>query len=68
VQHLAALELAPSAVALVGDSLDDLAAARTVGAGCVLYDGGSHHRHALEATGSPVVDTLTAAVAAARPG
>jgi phosphoglycolate phosphatase-like HAD superfamily hydrolase len=52
-------------VVLVGDSLDDLAAARAVGAGCVLYDGGSHHRHALEATGSPVVDTLTAALAAA---
>jgi hypothetical protein len=28
----------------------------------VLYDGGSHHRDALEATGVPVVDTLTAAV------
>jgi phosphoglycolate phosphatase-like HAD superfamily hydrolase len=65
VEHLAALELAPRAVVLVGDSLDDLAAARAVGAGCVLYDGGSHHRHALEATGSPVVDTLTAALAVA---
>jgi phosphoglycolate phosphatase-like HAD superfamily hydrolase len=66
VEHLAGLELAPAAVVLVGDSLDDLAAARAVGAGCVLYDGGSHHRHALEATGVPVVDTLTAALAAAR--
>jgi hypothetical protein len=28
----------------------------------VLYDGGTHHRHVLEATGAPVVDTLTAAV------
>jgi phosphoglycolate phosphatase-like HAD superfamily hydrolase len=64
--HLAALEVEPSAVVLVGDSLDDLAAARAVGARCVLYDGGSHHRHALEATGVPVVDTLTAALAAAR--
>jgi phosphoglycolate phosphatase-like HAD superfamily hydrolase len=52
-------------VLLVGDSLDDLAAARAVGARCVLYDGGSHHRSALEATGVPVVDTLTAALAAA---
>ena len=67
VQHLAALELVPSAVVLVGDALDDLAAARAVGAGCVLYDGGSHHRQALEATGSPVVDSLTDAVAAAQP-
>jgi phosphoglycolate phosphatase-like HAD superfamily hydrolase len=65
VAHLAALELPPQKVVLVGDSLDDLAAARAVGARCVLYDGGSHHRHALEATGAPVVDTLTAALAAA---
>jgi phosphoglycolate phosphatase-like HAD superfamily hydrolase len=64
VEHLAALELEPAAVVLVGDSLDDLAAARAVGAGCVLYDGGSHHRHALEATGAPVVDSLTDALAA----
>ena len=67
VKHLAALELEPSAVVLVGDSLDDLAAARAVGAGCVLYDGGSHHRHALEATGVPVVDRLTDALAAVQP-
>jgi phosphoglycolate phosphatase-like HAD superfamily hydrolase len=65
--HLAALEVEASAALLVGDTLDDLAAARAVGARCVLYDGGSHHRHALEATGVPVVDTLTDAVAAARP-
>src|SRR5919197_1465839 len=67
VAHLAALEVEPSAAALVGDSIDDLEAARAVGAACVLYDGGSHHRHALEATGVPVVDTLSAAVAAALP-
>jgi phosphoglycolate phosphatase-like HAD superfamily hydrolase len=62
VAHLEALEVEASAALLVGDSLDDLAAARAVGARCVLYDGGSHHRRALEATGVPVVDTLTAAV------
>ena len=67
VEHLAALRVEAPAALLVGDTLDDLAAARAVGAGCVLYDGGSHHRHALEATGAPVVDTLTAAVAAAQP-
>jgi phosphoglycolate phosphatase-like HAD superfamily hydrolase len=64
--HLAALEVDASAALLVGDTLDDLEAARTVGARCVLYDGGSHHRSALEATGVPVVDTLSAALAAAR--
>ncbi|HEV3399613.1 MAG TPA: HAD family hydrolase [Actinomycetes bacterium] len=68
VAHLDGLGVEPAAALLVGDSLDDLAAARAVGAGCVLYDGGTHHRHALEATGVPVVDTLTDAVAAARPG
>jgi phosphoglycolate phosphatase-like HAD superfamily hydrolase len=65
VAHLEALAVDPSAAVLVGDALDDLAAARAVGARCVLYDGGSHHRDALEATGVPVVDTLTAAVDAA---
>jgi phosphoglycolate phosphatase-like HAD superfamily hydrolase len=64
VDHLAALAVDPSTVLLVGDTLDDLAAARATGARCVLYDGGSHHRHALEATGAPVVDTLTSALAA----
>ena len=62
VEHLAALEVEAPAALLVGDTLDDLAAARAAGAGCVLYDGGSHHRDALEATGVPVADTLTAAV------
>jgi phosphoglycolate phosphatase-like HAD superfamily hydrolase len=63
VAHLDALAVEASAALLVGDSLDDLAAAQEVGAGCVLYDGGSHHRRALEATGAPVVDRLTEAVA-----
>jgi phosphoglycolate phosphatase-like HAD superfamily hydrolase len=67
VAHLDALEVEASAVLLVGDTLDDLAAARAVGARCVLYDGGAHHRHALEATGVPVVDTLTEAVGVAAP-
>jgi phosphoglycolate phosphatase-like HAD superfamily hydrolase len=62
VEHLAAIGVDAPAALLVGDALDDLSAARAVGAGCVLYDGGSHHRDALEATGAPVVDTLTAAV------
>jgi phosphoglycolate phosphatase-like HAD superfamily hydrolase len=67
VAHLEALGLDAATVMLVGDALDDLEAARAVGARCVLYDGGSHHRHALEATGVPVVGTLTDAVAVAVP-
>jgi phosphoglycolate phosphatase-like HAD superfamily hydrolase len=67
VAHLEALQVDPATAMLVGDALDDLEAARAVGARCVLYDGGSHHRRVLEATGAPVVDSLTAAVAAAAP-
>jgi phosphoglycolate phosphatase-like HAD superfamily hydrolase len=61
-EHLDALGLQGGEVLVVGDSLDDLAAARSVGARCVLYDGGSHHRRALEAARVPVVETLAAAL------
>ncbi|MGH3442269.1 MAG: HAD family hydrolase [Nitriliruptorales bacterium] len=50
------------AVVVIGDSLDDAAAAEHAGARCVLYDGGSHPVEALEATGHPVVASLTAAL------
>ncbi len=49
-------------VIVVGDALDDAAAAAHVGARCVLYDGGSHPREELEATGLPVASTLTEAL------
>lgn len=49
-------------VVLIGDTFDDAAAAHEVGAAVVLYDGGSHHRHHLEATGVPVADTLIEAI------
>jgi phosphoglycolate phosphatase-like HAD superfamily hydrolase len=49
-------------VIVVGDALDDAAAAEHVGARCVLYDGGSHPRAELEATGLPVASTLTEAL------
>jgi phosphoglycolate phosphatase-like HAD superfamily hydrolase len=63
--HLAALGLAdrPSDVLVIGDSLDDAAAARAAGVPCVLFDGGSHPRADLDATGLPVVETLAAALA-----
>jgi phosphoglycolate phosphatase-like HAD superfamily hydrolase len=66
--HLGALaEVAgdPDRVLVVGDALDDAAAAAHVGARCVLYDGGSHPRAHLEATGYPVVDRLIDALDAA---
>lgn len=49
----------PDSIVVVGDALDDAAAAASVGVRCVLYDSGSsHHRHALEAVGVPVADSL----------
>lgn len=67
--HLAAVAHAagddPRRVVVIGDALDDALAASHVGARCVLYDGGSHPRAELEATGFPVVDRLADAVDAA---
>lgn len=60
----AGLRVAPGAVLVVGDTLDDAAAARAVGARCVLYDGGTHHPEALAATGLPVAATLVEALRA----
>jgi phosphoglycolate phosphatase-like HAD superfamily hydrolase len=59
-RHLAALTQGdpPGSVAVIGDTPDDAMAATAVGAMVVLYDGGSHHRAALHATGAPVVSTL----------
>jgi phosphoglycolate phosphatase-like HAD superfamily hydrolase len=69
-EHLAALladipGLDRSGVVAIGDSLDDAKAAAKVGIGAVLYDGGSHHRSEMEATGVPVTGSLVEAVAAA---
>ncbi len=49
-------------VVVVGDALDDAAAAEHVRARCVLYDGGSHPREHLEQAGVPVASTLTEAL------
>ena len=62
IRHLATLDVDASSVVMIGDSLDDAAAAGVVGTACVLYDGGSHHRSHLEEAGVPVADTLVAAV------
>ncbi len=47
---------------IIGDALDDAKAAAAAGVPCVLFDGGSHHRRALEAAGVPVAGTLLGAV------
>lgn len=52
----------PRSVLVVGDTLDDAVAARHIGARCVLYDGGSHHRELLESMGVPVADSLVEAL------
>ncbi len=52
----------PAEVLVIGDAKDDAAAAAHVGAACVLYDGGSHPREELEATGAPVAGSLTEAL------
>ena len=52
----------PSGVLVIGDALDDAAAAVRIGAACVLYDGGSHPREELEGAGVPVAGSLTEAL------
>jgi phosphoglycolate phosphatase-like HAD superfamily hydrolase len=56
--HLDSLGRDPRGVLLIGDTPDDAVAARQVGAGVILFDGGSHHLPALKAMGAPVAHTL----------
>lgn len=60
--HLASLGPDRESVVLVGDTPDDAAAARQVGAAVILYDGGSHHLPTLQSMGAPVAHTLSDAV------
>ncbi|MCZ0988897.1 HAD family hydrolase [Streptomyces diastatochromogenes] len=64
VRHLEALSgaVAVARTVVIGDAADDAVAAWHVGAGAVLYTGGSHSRASLEEVGVPVVDTLAEAV------
>lgn len=65
-RHLAALEGVEAArTVVIGDAVDDALAAAHVGAGAVLYTGGSHSRGSLAQAGVPVVDSLAEAVEAA---
>lgn len=65
-RHLDELGVAGHETVLIGDSLDDAAAAASVGAGVVLYTGGFTHPSRLRASGHPVADTLVDAIALAR--
>jgi phosphoglycolate phosphatase-like HAD superfamily hydrolase len=63
--HLEALGLRGEECVLIGDSLDDAAAAEAVGADCVLYSGGLTDPEKLATAGVPVADSLADAVALA---
>ena len=60
--HLGALEISGSSVVVVGDTPDDVAAARHVGARAILFHGGSHHMDVLEREGVPIAETIGEAV------
>ena len=62
IEHLDDLGISATGTTLIGDSLDDAAAAQAIGAHCILLNAGTHEPEALFATGYPVVDSLTAAV------
>jgi phosphoglycolate phosphatase-like HAD superfamily hydrolase len=63
--HLRALGVAGPDCVLIGDSVDDAAAAAEVGAEVVLYAGGFTDEPRLRSTGRPVAATLTEAIAIA---
>jgi phosphoglycolate phosphatase-like HAD superfamily hydrolase len=60
--HLAALAVPGKSAVVVGDTPDDVAAARHVGAMPILFHGGSHHLDALAQIGVPVAETVAEAV------
>lgn len=62
VEHLAAQELDPADVLLIGDVVDDADAAATAGARCVLVTTGVMNRAALEGRDVPVVDSIAEAL------
>jgi len=64
--HLDGLGLSGDQVVMIGDSLDDGAAADSVGARADLYTGGFTHPDKLRASGRPVADTLLEAVEMAK--
>ena len=61
-EHLSALDVSPGRAVVIGDTPDDVVAARHVRASVILYDGGSHHLPALEELDAPIAHTLLDAV------
>ncbi len=61
-EHLRVLSVDAAKAVVIGDSLDDVAAADAVGVRAVLYDSGSVTRERLESSGAPIATTLLEAV------
>ena len=61
-KHLRQMSVAGETSFVVGDTPDDVAAARHVGATPILFHGGSHHLEFLEEEGVPIAETLVEAV------
>jgi phosphoglycolate phosphatase-like HAD superfamily hydrolase len=61
--HLAAQQLDPADVLVIGDVVDDAVAAAHVGAHCVLVSTGAMSAEKLSVEGVPVVDSVAAAIA-----
>ncbi len=61
-EHITWLGMSPENAVVIGDTPDDAVAARHVGAGVILYDGGTHHLPTLEGMAVPVAHTLLEAV------
>ncbi len=60
--HLRYLGISGEGVIVIGDTPDDVLAARHVGAEPILFHGGSHHLEALAAEGVPIAESLVEAV------
>jgi len=56
--HVEAVGVEPQAVVVVGDTHDDIDAARHVGARAILYDGGLHSRHIIYDTHDVVAHNM----------
>ncbi|GAA1599260.1 HAD hydrolase-like protein [Kribbella hippodromi] len=62
VRHLAAQQLDPTEVVLIGDVVDDAQAAQSAGTQCILVSTGAMTRASLEATGAPVAASIAEAL------
>lgn len=60
--HLRHMGISGKSTVVVGDTPDDVAAARHVGATPILFHGGSHHLELLKGEGVPIAETLVEAV------